>query len=254
MRDYPLAAASNPAARTIYVPTGVKETATNLRQWYGPIQQQGPFGACTSFASLQWRMALRRMAGLSVIDPSYFANYYMERQLQGTVTQDSGASIDLAVQVLEQYGAMPELDDPYTPNDFAVAPPPQDWMALFQLHSQQAQRIHHPDILPHTLDALANGHPVLFGMTVFAELEQDEVAMTGYLSMPAHPNQPLGSHAVNCIGNDPGARMLLIANQWSAAWGIKTPPDLAGCFWMPYEYYREYAYDAYVGFPDAKND
>ncbi len=251
MRDYPLVAALNPAARTIYVPTGAKEIATNWREFYGAIQNQGSFGSCTSFSSLQWRMALRRMAGLSVIDPSFFANYEKEREMTNTVTQDVGATIDAAVAVLEQYGAMPAVDDPYTSNDFALAPPARDWDAAYRLAPGQAQQITQARILEDTLDALANQHPVLFGFQVFAEMEQDAVAMTGYLSMPANRNQPLGGHAVSAIGNDPVARTILVINQWGAAWGIKDPATLNGCFWMPYEFYREYAYDAYAGFADS---
>ena len=251
LRDYPLVAASNPAARTIYVPTGAKERATNLRHWYGDIQDQGVYGSCTAFASLQFLMALRKMDGLPTMEPSYFANYEKEREMTNTVTQDVGATIDAAVAVLEQYGAMPAVDDPYTPNDFALAPPAQDWDATYRLSPDRAQGIAQERILEDTLDALANQHPVLFGFQVFAEMEQDAVAMTGYLSMPANRNQPLGGHAVSAIGNDPVARSILVINQWGAAWGIKDPATLNGCFWMPYEFYREYAYDAYAGFADS---
>ena len=252
LRDYPLVAASNPAPRTVYAPTGAKEMATNLRHWYGDIQNQGNFGSCTAFASLQFLMALRKMDGLPTMEPSYFANYEKEREMTNTVTQDVGATIDAAVAVLEQYGAMPAVDDPYTPNDFALAPPAQDWDATYRLNPAQVQRIQHEHILEHMLDAFANGLVTMGGITCFAELEQDAVAMTGYLSMPANQNQPKGGHALNFIGNDPVGRLVLAINQWTNRFGIKQPESLQGCFWLPYEYIHEYAYDVYVGFPANK--
>ncbi|CAA7601446.1 Hypothetical protein DEACI_2113 [Acididesulfobacillus acetoxydans] len=98
-----------------------------------------------------------------------------------------------------------------------------------------------------------NGHPVLFGFTVFSELESAVVAQTGLLPMPAPDSRELGGHAVNAIGYDPAKQLVLVLNQWGADWGIKLPPEFKGYFWMPYEYYSRYCMDAYVGFPDSKN-
>lgn len=227
-------------------------TSVNLRNIFGVIEDQGQYGACTAFASLQFRMALRRQAGLPVLEPAFFANYYEERWDEGSVTQDSGATITESVNVLEKYGAMPANDDPYTPDDFAKAPP-SDWQAGFQLDPAKVQQVNQSTLLADTLDALNNGHPVLFGFTVYDELESAQMASTGVLTMPANPQKPIGGHAVNVIGYDQSKQMLLILNQWGSGWGIHNIPTLAGCFWMPYAYYTAYASDAWVGFPDDTN-
>lgn len=224
----------------------------NLRGLYGNVQNQGEFGSCTAFASLQWRGALRRQAKLNWIEPSYFANYYEERVIEGTVNEDSGASITDAVTVLVRYGAMPAKDDPYVPEDF-VKDPPNDWIQDLRLKPIQAQRIGIDSALNDTLDALSNGHPVLFGFEVFSELESESVAATGILSMPGPFSQNLGGHAVNAIGYDLDKRMILVLNQWGAEWGIKEPTELRGCFWMPFEYYERYVVEAFVGFPDLNH-
>lgn len=225
------------------------QASTNLLQFYGPVENQGQFGACTAFASLQWRGALRRQAGLSWPEPAYFANYYEERKMIGTINQDSGASMPIAVEVLEQYGAMPAGDDPYTPADFALNPL-NAWDVGLKLSPSKVLAISDETKLTDTLDALSQGHPVLFGMVVFAELESEQVAQTGVLPMPANPNYSLGGHAVNAVDFDDVNKRILVRNQWGSGWGIKSPAQQQGCFWMPYEYFTQYAYDAFVGLPD----
>lgn len=224
----------------------------NLRNIFGIIENQEQYGTCTSFSSLQFRMALRKQAELSTFEPAFFANYYEERWDEGTVTQDSGATITEAVHVLEKYGAMPAGDDPYTPDDFAKNPP-SDWTPGFQLNPSKVQQINQSTLLVDTLDALNNGHPVLFGFVVFDELESAQVAQTGILSMPSNPQKPIGGHAVNAIGYDESKQMLLVLNQWGSGWGIHDDPTLAGCFWMPFAYYTAYASDAWVGLADDPN-
>lgn len=236
----------------------VTSVPVNLRGLYGAIEDQGAEGACTAFAALQFRAALRRQAGLPWIAPSEQAQYYEERALEGTINQDNGATLEEALHVLEQYGVMPSEDDPYTEQDFMVNPPAGDWNASLRLNPAQAQRIEttevngvQPPLLADTLDALSNGHPVYFAYDVFQEMESEQVAETGVLTMPQPNGQCLGGHAVNAIGFDPAKQMILVLNQWGEDWGIKSPEELKGCFWMPYEYYERYCTGAYVGFPDA---
>ena len=251
---YPVLRADPPIQFSTYKNSGkpLPATQSSLRPFYGAVENQGQYGACTSFGSLLWRGALRRQAGLSWIKPSYFANYYEERLMRGTVTQDSGASISESVIVLELYGAMPDADDPYTQSDFALNPP-ADWDASLKLNPAQVQAINQDTLLADTLDALINGHPVLFGFEVFSGMESQQTAQTGILQMPSlNPPEPLlGGHCVNAIGFNPQTQMLLVLNQWGQDWGIKSPVELQGCFWMPYVYYERYAYNAFVGFPDA---
>ena len=70
---------------------------------------------------------MRKQVGLAWIDPSQQAQYFEERKLEGTVTQDSGATLEDALLVLEKYGVMPSKDDPYNDQDFAVNPPIKDF-------------------------------------------------------------------------------------------------------------------------------
>lgn len=260
MRKYLALKTSAPATYATYKNSGKPLSASpvSLRNLYGTIENQGQEGSCSSFSALQFRAALRKMAGLpAMFDPSEQAQYFEERELQGTVNQDSGATLEEALQVLEQFGVMPEQDDPYNPSTFVTDPSAQAWNPTLKLSADQVQHIEtagvngaEPSTLEDTLDALNNGHPVYFGFKVFQGMESEQTAETGILPMPG-PNEPLlGGHAVNAIGFNPQTQMILVLNQWGEDWGIKSPAELKGCFWMPYDYYQRYTTDAYVGFPD----
>lgn len=222
----------------------------NNRALYGPILNQESLGSCSAFASTQWRMALYVLGGGTYERLSELADYYEERVLNNTVSSDSGATMQEAVQVLEQFGAMPEADDPYDPNyakNFTQAPL-NDWVAALKLLPSQAFYI--GNNLDDVKDAAAQGMPIMFGIEVFAELEGGLCAQTGWLEMPADPSNSLGGHMVNIIGYDDDLQALLCLNQWGQDWGIHNDASLAGCFWMPYAYFTSYGFDAVAGIPD----
>jgi len=250
--SYIIGKSAYPTAYGTYQNThkALPNTVVSLRDLYGPTENQGDEGSCSAFASLQFCGALRTQVGLSSFDPSQQAQYFEERKLEGTVDQDSGATLEDALLVLEKYGVMPSADDSYNDEDFKVNPPIKDFDKSLRLNNNQAQKIKQRTLLTDTLDALNNGHPILFGFQVYTEMESSEVAQTGILPMPGPDSQDLGGHAVNAIGFDPVKKNILVLNQWGQDWGIKSPTELQGCFWMPYEYYEQFCSDAYVGFPD----
>jgi len=253
-KKYPLLRSTAPTTFNTYKNSGKALSATpqNLGNFYGPILDQGQEGSCTAFAGLQWRGALRKQAGLDWIDPSEQAQYYEERKIDGTVATDAGASMEDIVIVLEQFGVLPADKDPYTVSDMTTPPPVDGWRTDLKLSSNQVLAIDQGSILADTLDALSNGHPVLFGFEVFNTGWEDvSYNGTGILSMPEANEQSIGGHAVNAISYDPVKKLILVRNQYGADWGIKAPAEDIGCFWMPYDYYAQYAYNAFVGLPDS---
>lgn len=235
-----------------YTPSGKPlPPAVNNRSLYGPILNQEALGACMSFSSNQWRIALYVMGGGKWQRLSELAAYYEERVINKTVSTDSGATVAEAVQVLEQFGGMPESDDSFDPDygqNFTDAPP-NDWDPTLKLSPTQVLYIGNGNVA-NTKDAVAQGMPVVFGFECFAELESQQVALDGILPMPSQPNNSIGGHAVNIIGYDDSVQSFLCLNQWGEAWGIKAPASLQGCFWMPYAYFAQYGFDACAGLPD----
>jgi len=89
---------------------------------------------------------------------------------------------------------------------------------------------------------LAQGYPFVFGFTVYESFESSVVAKTGVAPMPGRNEQPLGGHAVLCVGYDDKTQKFLVENSWGTGWGMKgfftlpynylTSPDLADDFWV----------------------
>lgn len=227
--------------------------SANLRSLFGAIRNQGQLGSCSAFASTNFRSGLLVQAGNPYQDFSALANYYQERVINGTVSTDSGATMQEAIQVLEQSGVMPDADWNYANYlaDWKLSPP-SDWIAALRLNPSNVYEIQQATVLADTLDALSNGDPVVFGFVVFPDLESAQVADNGLLPMPIIPTGQspffgnIGGHMVVAIGYDQATSQILCLNQWGAGWGIKSPSDLMGCFWMPYAYYQTYAFNPMV--------
>ena len=87
------------------------------------------------------------------------------------------------------------------------------------------------------------GYPVAFGFTVFSFFESQQMATTGILNMPTAFEQPLGGHAVMCVGfsdimksaDGKHTGYLKVRNSWGSNWGIEANGE-KGYFWMPYSY------------------
>ncbi len=229
------------------------KASANLRSLFGAIRNQGQLGSCSAFASTNFRSGLLVQAGNPYQDFSALANYYQERVINGTVSTDSGATMQEAVQVLEQYGVMPDADWSYANYlaDWKLAPP-ADWIATLRLNPSNVFEIQQATVLADTLDSLSNGNPVVFGFVVFPDMESAQVADNGLLPMPIIPTGQspffgnIGGHMVVAIGYDQVSNQILCLNQWGSGWGIKSPTDLMGCFWMPYAYYQMYAFNPMV--------
>lgn len=231
-----------------------KKPSSNLRELFGAIRDQMMLGSCSAFASTNFRSALLVQEGKPNQVFSALAQYYQERVLNGTVGVDSGATMQESMQVLETYGVIPDSDWPYLPNyleRFKVAPP-SDWNTSLSLNADHVLEIQQATILEDTIDALSNDMFVMFGFVVFPDLESQQVADTGYLPMPIIPTGQspffgnIGGHQVIIIGHDDSTQQFLCLNQWGQSWGIKQPESLQGCFYMPYAYYKQYAFNPVV--------
>jgi C1A family cysteine protease len=70
----------------------------------------------------------------------------------------------------------------------------------------------------------------VFGFTVYASFEGNEVANSGIVPMPAPGEKVVGGHAVAAVGYDDNKQMFIVRNSWGPDWG------LAGYFMIPFAY------------------
>lgn len=205
-----------------------------------PVYDQQQIGSCTANGIGAAVEFMLRSEKLTDFMPSRLFIYYNERAMEGSVGFDSGAQIRDGVKSVAKQGVCPEDEWPY---DGDPADPDGSWPAghraamkptsacyaaasgttavVYERVVQQADQIR---------AVLAAGDPVVFGFTVYASFESEQVAQTGVVPMPGPDEEQLGGHCTVIVGYDDQATRFLVRNSWGTGWGQ------GGYFTMPYEY------------------
>lgn len=193
-----------------------------------PVYDQGDLGACTAFAiGKGLRETLSLMSGASPKALSALYLYYKERELEGTVEKDSGASLKDGMKALQDAGDCPDARMPYDQKAFKSAPTPEAdrEAAGFRIDGSLPLRG-----LPELKAKLAAGQPAVFGMTIYKSFMSKQVARTGLMPMPKDHEKQDGGHAVMVVGYDDARQVLIVKNSWGPKWGDQ------GFFYMPYAF------------------
>jgi C1A family cysteine protease len=234
MRDYVY------RSQSVKALTDLPKTA-DLRAKMSPIVDQGRLGSCTANAIVSGlREYLEIAAEQSLVRLSRLFLYYEERRLQGTIDEDSGASIRDGMKVLAQIGVCPEEDYPYDVSRFRDAPSAK---ALANAAQYKIAEYHRVINLQSLKAALSEGLPVVFGFKVYESFEKAEVAKTGVIPMPRKEERILGGHAVLAVGYvDKGkSGKLIVRNSWGDEWG-----DQGYCY-MSYAVFNKLVMDMWTG-------
>ena len=203
-------------------------SSMDLRGSFPPCYDQGQLGSCTGNAiagDCEFNMIKQKQASFT---PARLGIYYLERKMEGTVSQDSGAMIRDGIKVVAQYGVWPETLQPYDITKFKKAPTKTMLKAGLTHQALVYERLDGSLIQMKT--RLASGLPFVFGFTVYESFESAAVAKSGVVPMPSKTEKVLGGHAVLAVGYDDSKKAILVRNSWGSGWGIK------GYFWLPYDY------------------
>lgn len=193
-----------------------------------PVYDQGDLGSCTAFAvGGGMRETLTNMAGEGPRAYSPLYLYYKERELHGWVNSDTGAYMIDGMTVLSNSGDCLDSTIPYDIANFKEKP-----SAVAEKEAAD-YRIDSYTLLK-TLDELktqlAEGHPAVFGFTMYDSFFDPLITKTGMMPMPQVGEFIVGGHAVFVVGYDDAKQVLIIRNSWGGKWGDK------GYFYMPYAY------------------
>jgi C1A family cysteine protease len=212
--------------------------SVDLRPHCSPIVDQGQLGSCTANAiasGLREFMILKNGHLLARLSRLFL--YYEERAAEGTIKEDSGASIADGMKCLFKVGVCKEELDPYIIANFTNPP---SAAALAEAKDFKIAKYISVVGLGGIKACLAAGYPVVTGMEVFDQMESDQAAHLGIITVPPAGAQSLGGHAVCTVGyvdtpiGQPGywkgGGYLIVRNSWGASWG------LAGYFKLPYAY------------------
>jgi len=203
----------------------------DLRSGMPEIYNQGNLGSCTSqaiAALVQFVMKKKWRTPTANFPVSKLFIYYLERQIEGTIDQDAGASIRDGMKVVNKFGCPHETFWPYVISKFAVKPPGNVYYDA-KFHKVK-QYFSVPQNVNGICGILASGFPIVFGFAAYPAIESEAVAKTGILPMPTPKQDIIGGHAVLLVGYDLESRTFLIRNSWGVEWGMK------GYFTMPFDY------------------
>jgi C1A family cysteine protease len=220
--------------------------SVDLREWCSPIEDQGSLGSCTAHAGVGLIEYYERKAFGRYIDASRLFLYKATRNLMKQ-KGDTGAYLRKTMGAMVLFGAPPEDYWPYTDDEKKFDQEPPAFCYAFAQNYQAIKYFRHDppgtkpgEIVKGIKTYLAEGHPAMFGFTVYNSIEQAD--STGQIPFPSQNERIEGGHAIVAAGYDDKMKIknklgkvettgaLLIRNSWGKEWGEK------GYGWLPYEY------------------
>jgi hypothetical protein len=199
----------------------------DLRSDCPPVENQLQLGSCTANALVGALEFLQIKLKQPLVDLSRLFVYYNEREMEGTVDQDSGAALRDGIKSLRDNGICSEDLWPYDISRFRERPPQNCYQKALDHQIIEYQSIR---TLDEARTCLAEGFPFAFGFAVYSGFESDAVAKSGVLSYPTKTEEYKGGHAVMAVGYDDKSQRFIVRNSWGWDW------EQAGYFTMPYEY------------------
>lgn len=188
-----------------------------------PVMNQLTLGSCTAQAIAS---AFQFAHAPVSFPPSRLFIYYNEREMEGTIQSDSGAYIRDGIKSIASKGVPPESLWPHNISKFKIRPSPAAYAEALNHRALSYYRLSQ-NLLKH---CLAEGHPFVFGFSVYESFETIAVASSGIAVMPKESERLLGGHAVKCVGYNDAVQRFIVKNSWGTKWGMK------GYFEMPYAY------------------
>jgi C1A family cysteine protease len=220
--------------------------SADLREWCSPIEDQGSIGSCTAHAGVGIIEYYERRSFGRHIDASRLFLYKVTRNLM-KAKGDTGAYLRKTMGAMVLFGVPPEEYWPYTDDGKGFDQEPPAFCYAFAQNYQTIKYFRHDppttkpeEVLLKVKTYLSEGHPAMFGFTVYNSIEQAEG--TGKIPFPSPKERIEGGHAVTAVGYDDKMKIknnyekiettgaLLIRNSWGTQWGEK------GYGWLPYDY------------------
>ena len=206
----------------------------DLRGGMPAVYNQQELGSCVAQAICGAMQYVNMQEGHTSASMSRLFVYYNAREMEGTVELDSGAAVRDGIKSTATHGVCNEDLWPYSIEHFRLKPSAPCYEAAKKERAVTYSRL--GSSVRGMCSTLAGGRPFVFGSTLYDGFETDAVAGTGIVHLPEPKEQPVGGHAMLCVGYDDAAKVFIVRNSWGADWG-----DHGYCY-MPYRYLESYNY------------
>jgi C1A family cysteine protease len=218
-----------------------QRTAQSTAAFMPPVYDQKDEGSCTANSGSAGMDYERKRQGLPFLTPSRNFIYYNTRLQEGTEDMDAGGEIRDVIKTLASQGACPESQWPYEDSNLTTKPTDDCYATAAKFEALQYSRVTQAEyFLKHSISILQR--PVLYGMSVFNQIQSDRAAKTGMVTLPGSGESAIGGHAIALVGFSDATRLFLFRNSWGAGWGdggygfvpyeYILNPDLASDFWV----------------------
>lgn len=215
--------------------------AISWRLCFSYIFNQGSLGSCTANAGCSLFALISNKLQPSDAFSRLFL-YYHTRQLEGTLSRDSGATLRNTMKALFSKGSPPERIWPYVISRFRSVPSTQAYQQI-RKPSRGSSYVTVPLTIQAWEEVLRLGKCIVFGTYVFDSWFSSKfnVSRTGRIPLSQLNDKILGGHALLCIGYDMDRQEFQFLNSWGSGWGNQ------GFGTLPYEYMRKrYLFDAWI--------
>lgn len=196
----------------------------SLKEFLGPVKDQGAEGSCTAHAGTEnFEFLYRKYKGdTPIFSPAFL--YYQERVIDGDPNDDGGSTGRSSCQAMHNSGVCLESQMPYVPGQYAIPPTPsqvQDALAYI------SGAYHFLGTVFDIKSCIASGYCCMIGFTVYDSFER--IGPDGVMPIPDKAAESvLGGHEVLCYGYNDLTQHLSILNSWGTSFGD------SGSFYMPY--------------------
>ncbi|WP_297419519.1 C1 family peptidase [Clostridium sp.] len=167
--------------------------SVDLRDKMPPVFNQFNEGSCTAQGGTADRMYM--MGNTKDLSRQFL--YNVERIIDGTFPEDDGSQIRTICKALNQYGICEESYLPYGEDNIGVTPSAD---AYKNAENYKISSYHRCTSISDMKTALAQGHCILIGITVYSSFEEN-VGDDGKISMPnVNTEQVMGGHCTLLVG------------------------------------------------------
>ena len=171
----------------------VLPSIVDLRPQMPAIYDQGQLGSCTANAlAAATEYELMQQTNKTAPTLSRLAIYYGEREMEGTIAEDAGASLSDGIMFLHKTGACSEATWPYSDHGTAFTARPSQRCYDEAKNNKDTDDLSHAAVqqsLTAIQTVLAHKLPVTVGLMLYQSFESPQTTRTGIVNMPQAKEQ-----------------------------------------------------------------